>query len=91
MTNYNKLLKSFEKATKAANEQKLVTIISSMESELRFDLDRLYSQGDMEAYTKTVNNVKSRGIKVYRNGEGKHRLDLTNFDFSIAAPILNKL
>lgn len=91
MTNYNKLLKSFEKAKKAANDQKLVTFISSMESKMRYDLDMLYAQNDIEAYNKTVNNVKSQGIKVYRNSEGKHKLDLTNFDFSIAAPILNKL
>ena len=91
MTDYSKLVKSFEKATKAANEQKIVTFISSMESKMRFDLDKLYAQNDMEAYNKTINNVKSQGIKVYRNSEGKHKLDLTNFDFSIAAPILNKL
>lgn len=91
MTDYRKLIKSFEKATKAANEQKIATFISSMESKLIFDLDRLYSQNDMEAYNKTVNNVKSQGIKVYRNSEGKHRLDLTNFDFSQVAPFLNKL
>lgn len=91
MTNYNKLLKSFEKATKAANEQKLVAFIDGLESKLRYDLDRLYAQNDMEAYNTTVNNVKSRGVKVYRNSEGKHRLDLTNFDFSEAAPFLNRL
>lgn len=91
MTDYRKLIKSFEKVNKAAKEQKLVTFISSIESKLKFDLDRLYSQNDMEAYTRTVNNVKAYGIKVYRNSEGKHRLDLTNFDFSEAAPFLNKL
>ena len=91
MTNYSKLLKSFEKATKAANDQKIVTIISSMESKMRYDLDMLYAQNDIEAYTKTVNNIKSRGIKVYRNNKGKHRVDTTNFDFSEAVPFLNKL
>ena len=90
MTNYNKLLKSFEKANKAANEQKIVTFISSIESKLKFDLDRLYAENDMEAYNKTVNNVKVYGIKVYRNSEGKHKLDLTNFDFSEAAPFLSE-
>jgi PIN domain nuclease of toxin-antitoxin system len=91
MTDYSKLVKSFEKASKAANEQKIVTFISSIESKLKYDLDRLYAQNDIEAYNKTVNNVKLQGIKVYRNSEGKHKLDLTNFDFSIAAPFLNKL
>ena len=91
MTDYSKLIRSFEEASKSANEQKLVTFISSIESKLKYDLDRLYAQSDMEAYDKTVNNVKSRGIKVYRNSEGKHKLDLTNFDFSEAVPFLNKL
>ena len=91
MTNYNKLLKSFEKANKAAKEQKLLTFITSMESKMRFDLDRLYAENDTEAYTKTVSNIKSRGIKVYRNSEGKHRVDTTNLDLSEVAPFLNKL
>ena len=91
MTDYSKLMKSFEDASKAANEQKLLTFITSMESKMRYDLDMLYAQNDMEAYNKTVNNVKAYGIKVYRNSKGKHKLDLTNFDFSEAAPFLNKL
>ena len=63
MTDYSKLVKSFEKASKAANEQKIVTFISSIESKLKFDLDRLYAENDMEAYNKTVNNVKSQGLR----------------------------
>lgn len=91
MTDYRKLIKSFEEASKAANEQKLVTFISSIESKLKYDLDMLYAQNDMEAYNKTVNNIKSRGIKVCRNSKGKHRVDTTNLDLSEAIPFLNKL
>ena len=39
------------------------------------ELDKTYASGNQEQYRTLVHNIKEKlGYKVYRNGEGKHKL-----------------
>lgn len=38
------------------------------------DLNKAWASGDIDKYYKLVNNVKKQGIRVFRNGEGMHKL-----------------
>ena len=38
------------------------------------DLDKAYASGDMNEYNRMLGNIKERGIRVFRNADGKHKL-----------------
>lgn len=50
--------------------------MDKLEGTLISDLDKIYASGNQEQYRTLVHNIKEKlGYKVYRNGEGKHKLN----------------
>ena len=44
------------------------------EGGLIFDLNKAYADGDMEEYNRQVSNIKEKGIRVFRNSKGEHKV-----------------
>lgn len=91
MTDYNKLFANLEQASNSRKQQNVMAFIAGLESRLISDLDKAFSDGDPDKYNKLVSNIKNQGIKVFRNNDGKHKLDMTNFDFSLIGSMLNRI
>jgi len=75
---YDKVMQTKEKRQRNNIEY----FITEFEKQMTGDLDELY-QTDKEQYNISLANVKKQGIRVFRNAEGKHKLDCTNMSSNI--------
>ena len=48
--------------------------MDGLEGGLVNDLNNRWAAGDNEGYQRLLSNIKGKGIRVFRNSEGKHRL-----------------
>lgn len=51
--------------------------IKGFEIGLVSNLDKMWLEGNTDKYNETVENIKSKGIRVFRNNDGKHKLQFT--------------
>lgn len=77
MTNIEELYNKVIQQKAARQRQNIESFIVEFEKQMTGDLDKLY-QTDKERYNISLANVKKQGIRVFRNDEGKHKLDCTN-------------
>lgn len=91
MNDFSKILQDFQKTLDSANDTKIVAFITGLQKGLTDDLDKAFASNDANHYGKLLANTKSQGIRVFRNSDGKHKLDMTNFDFSLIGSMLNRI
>lgn len=77
MTNIEELYNKVIQQKAARQRQNIESFIVEFEKQMTGDLDKFY-QTDKEQYNIALANVKKQGIRVFRNAEGKHKLDCTN-------------
>ena len=73
MNDYDGLYSMFEQVQKESKREKFNYFMSSLDSGLTKDLDKAYKE-DKEKYERLLNNIKSKGIRVFRNKNGEHKL-----------------
>lgn len=69
------LWKVFNQEEEETRREQFNTFLDEMENGLIRGLDESYKQGNMEIYTERLNIIKEKGIKVFRDDKGKHRLE----------------
>lgn len=74
MDGKDKLFDLFQKAEQQRVKRNLDAFIAGFECGAIEDLDKKYESNDVDGYERMVSNLKSRGIKVLRNSNGKHKL-----------------
>jgi len=76
MTNNDrdKLYLMFNQVEEERKRRNFNAFMNGFETGLINDLNKAYVSGDIEKYNKMVNNIKSKGIKIFRNSEGIHKL-----------------
>lgn len=72
------LYSAFRQADEQRQRRNFDAFMDGFESGLVKKLDDYYESGDQERYQTYLNNIKSKGIKVLRNSEGKHKLQFVN-------------
>ena len=50
--------------------------MTALEGGMIEDLNKAYSSGDKNEYDRIVANLKKQGAKIFRNSEGKHKVNL---------------
>lgn len=78
MSKYDNMYDSFVKAREEQKRENFNAFMFGLEEGLIKDLDEAYASGDMEKYTKYTNNLKEKGIRIFRNSEGKHKIKFVN-------------
>ncbi len=73
MTDRNKLYEAFQTAEEARKRKNFDAFLDGFESKIVEDLDRYFVE-DKNKYTVMVNNIKARGIRIFRNSQGKHKI-----------------
>lgn len=73
---YNNFYDYLQSMNKQRNQEKFNAFMLGLESGLTNDLDKLYADGNMIKYKKIVDNLKSKGIRVFRNTYGKHKIKM---------------
>lgn len=71
---YNKMYESFNQANEERKRENFNAFMFGLEKGLVKDLDEIYASGDMDKYTHLSNNIKSKGIRIFRNSAGKHKI-----------------
>lgn len=74
MNERDALYNIFQNLEEDRKRRKFDAFMDGFEGGLTFDLDKAYSSGDTVRYDRLLRNIKSKGIKVFRNGDGKHKL-----------------
>lgn len=82
MTDIEKLYDKVMQTKEKRQRNNIEYFITEFEKQMTGDLDELY-QTDKEQYNISLANVKKQGIRVFRNAEGKHKLDCTNMSSNI--------
>lgn len=73
MTDRNKLYEAFQTAKEAHRRENFDAFFDSFEGGITKDLDRYFVE-DQTQYTDMVNRLKARGIRIFRNSQGKHKI-----------------
>lgn len=71
---YDNLYDQYQNMKESQKQQNFDAIMSALDKQLTTRLDETFSVGAQEEYDKMLSNIKARGIKVFRNSEGKHKL-----------------
>lgn len=74
MDGKDKLFDLFQKAEQRRVKRNFDVFITEVERGVIEDLDKKYESDDVDGYERLVSNLKSIGIKVLRNSNGKHKL-----------------
>ena len=82
MTDIEKLYDKVMQTKEKRQRNNIEYFITEFEKQMTGDLDKFY-QTDLEQYNISLANVKKQGIRVFRNSEGKHKLDCTNMSSNI--------
>ena len=69
------ILQEIFRGGKQSEQDKLKYFFDGLENGIVEDLNRLY-QKDQGRYEFYLSNVKSEGYKVFRNSQGKHKVEL---------------
>lgn len=73
MTNRNKLYEAVQALKEERRRENFNVFLDSFESGIVKDLDRYFVE-DQSKYTDMVNRLKARGIRIFRNSQGKHKI-----------------
>lgn len=71
---YDNLYDQYQNMKESQKQQNFDAIMSAFDKQLTARLDETFSAGAQEEYDKMLSNIKARGIRVFRNSEGKHKL-----------------
>lgn len=74
MNSKDKLFDSIQKLEQRRVQRNLDAVMTEFECSAIGNLDNMYESNDVAGYERMVSNLKSRGIKVLRNSNGKHKL-----------------
>ena len=79
LTDRDVLYKAMQQAEEERKRANFDYFMDGLEGGLKQDLDKLYQSGNMEEYSETLQHIKERGVRVFRNGKGFHKIDATFF------------
>ena len=68
------LYQAFQQVNEQRKRKNFDAFMTGLEGGLVMDLDKTYASGDKEKYEQLLSNIKSRGIRVFRNSAGKHQV-----------------
>lgn len=72
------LYNQFREAKEQQKQENFKVFMTTLVYGLVSDLDTCYASGDVDKYNTLVNNIKSRGgFRIFRNSEGKHKLEIS--------------
>ena len=74
MPSYDEMYEQLKQKQEEQNKSRFNLFMSGLDKGLCKDLDDIYASGDMTRYKNVVNNMKSKGIKIFRNSTGKHKI-----------------
>lgn len=74
MNERDMLYEIFQRANEDRKKRNFNAFMDGFEGGLIKDLDNAYASGDNEKYQTLVNNIKTQGMRVFRNSEGKHKV-----------------
>lgn len=74
MADHNKLYEAFQTAKEAHRRENFNAFFDSFESGIVKDLDRYFVE-DQSKYTDIMNRLKAKGIRIFRNSQGKHKIN----------------
>ena len=72
MSDRDILFQAFQEAQKDREKRNFNAFMDGLEGGLVNDLNKRWAAGDNEGYQRLLSNIKERGIRVFRNSEGKH-------------------
>lgn len=80
MNKYEGLYDVFKQAQEARQKQNFNAFMTGLESGLVEDLDKHYrlsktDPAEKQKYDALVERIKGRNIRIFRNSDGKHKLD----------------
>lgn len=90
MSGYDNLYNKLNQAQEARKRNNFNAIMNSLEINLIKDLNEAYASNNPEKYKNLTDNMKAKGVRIFRNSDGKHKVDLTNFMWN-DNPIFNNL
>ena len=70
---YDELYSMFKQKKEKEEQEHFNYFMSSLDSGLTRDLNKAYIE-DKEHYERLLNNIKSKGIRVFRNKNGEYKL-----------------
>ena len=73
MNNYGDLYQFFLKADEERKRTNFNAFMNGFESGLVEDLNKAYKESPAK-YEKLLKNVKSKGIRIFRDNNGRHKL-----------------
>lgn len=68
------LYQAFQMANEERKRRNFDAFMTGFEGGLIKDLDEAYASNDTEKYEKLKRNIKAKGIRIFRNSEGKHKI-----------------
>jgi len=75
MGQYDNLYDIFKQADEQRKQNNFNRFMSSFDATLVQDLDNAWANDPQDhEYDQLLSNIKSRGIRVFRNSNGKHKL-----------------
>ncbi len=74
MNGRDKLYQMFNQAEEDRKRKNFDAFMDGLETGLVNDLDKKYWEGNQEEYFRILNNIKSQGIRVFRNSKGQHKI-----------------
>jgi hypothetical protein len=78
MGKYDYLFNDFKSAQEEVEKEKFNYFMIGLVSGIEADLNKAYTQGEIRgrSYSDYLATIKSKGFKVFRNSEGKHRVEV---------------
>ena len=74
MSDRDILFQAFQEVKKDREKRNFNAFMDGLEGGLVSDLNKSWASGDNDGYQRLVSNIKAKGIRVFRNSEGKHKL-----------------
>lgn len=74
MSDRDILFQAFQEVQKDREKRNFNAFMDVLEGGLVNDLNKRWAAGDNEGYQRLLSNIKAKGIRVFRNSEGKHKL-----------------
>lgn len=74
MSDRDILFQAFQEVQKDREKRNFNAFMDELEGGLVNDLNKCWAAGDNDGYQRLLSNIKEKGIRVFRNSEGKHKL-----------------
>lgn len=74
MSDRDILFQAFQEVQKDREKRNFNAFMDGLEGGLVNDLNKCWAAGDNDGYQRLLSNIKEKGIRVFRNSEGKHKL-----------------